>query len=119
MIGNYEDLQAALSLYWGNQRELINYIAGDVFVGIYEKKLARIRAEIVIYVWRTLGFHSLARGKFLAHNAVYSILSKYFLFGVRYDVEEMDAEEFLKRVITVERLMAMAQDAVFAKKASA
>lgn len=88
-------------------------------MAVYEKKLAHIRAEIVICVWRTLGFHSFARGKFLAHNAVYSILSKYFLFGVRYDSEEMDAEEFLKRIITVERLITMAQDAVFAKKISA
>lgn len=118
MIGNYEDLQAALSLYWVTQRELINHITDNSVVAVYEKKLARIRAEIVIYVWRTLGFHSLARGKFLAHNAVYSILSKYFLFGVRYDSEEMDAEEFLKRIITVERLMTMAQDAVFAEKSA-
>lgn len=118
MIGNYEDLQAALSFYWVNQRELINHIADDAVVGIYEKKLARIRAELTIYVWRTLGFHSFVRGKFLAHNAVRSVLSKYFLFGVRYDVEEIDAEEFLKRIITVERLMTMAQDAVFAEKSA-
>jgi hypothetical protein len=118
MIGNYEDLQSALSSYWINQRELINHITDNSVVAIYEKKLARIRAEIVIYVWRVLGFHSLARGKFLAYKAVGSVLSKYFLFGVNYDGDEIGAEEFLKRVITIERLMVMAQDAAFAEKAA-
>ena len=64
MVGNYEDLQAVLSLYWVHQRELINHIAEHAVVDVYEKKLARLRAEITIYVWRILGFHSLARGKF-------------------------------------------------------
>lgn len=118
MIGNYEDLQAALSLYWATQRELINHITDNSVVAVYEKKLARIRSEITIYVWRTLGFHSLARGKFLAHKAVLSVLSKYFLFGVRYDSEEIGAEEFLKRIITIERLMTMAQEAVFVEKST-
>ena len=118
MVSNYEDLQTALSRYWVNQRELINHIIDDVVAAVYKKKLDRIRAEITIYVWRTLGFHSLARGKFLAHNVVCSVLSKYFLFGVHYDGDEIGAEEFLKRVITIERLMAMAQDAAFAKKSA-
>lgn len=118
MIGNYEELQAAISRYWVNQRELINHITEDAVVAVYEKKLDRIGAELTVYVWRTLGFHSLARGKWLAHKAVRSVLSKYFLFGVRYDGDEIGAEEFLKRVITIERLMAMTQDAAFAKKSA-
>lgn len=118
MIGNYEELPSALSLYWTNQRELINHLADDVVVAVYENNLARLRAEITIYVWRVLEFQSLARGKFLAYNAVRSVLSKYFLFGVSYDCEEIGAEDFLKRVITIERLMSMAQDAAFAERST-
>ena len=118
MIGNYEDLQVALSRYWVNQRELINHIADDAVVTVYKKNLARIRAEITIYVWRTIGFHSLARGKWLAHKAVRSVFSKYFLFGVEYTGEEMEVDEFLKRIITIKELMVMAQDAAFSKKSA-
>lgn len=118
MIDNYEDLQTAIFRYYGNQRELINHIAEDAVVRVYEKNLARIRAEMTIYVWRTIGFHSLARGKFLAYKAVRSVLSKDFLFGVEYTCEEIGAKEFIKRIITVERLMVMAQDAAFAEKAA-
>ena len=109
MINSFDDFEDTLGNYYKNQREYINNYDNDFFRLLYKKKLDRIRAEMIMYVWNTSDFKDLHHGKRLSHFAVNQALNDSFWVGVPFSSTENSPKQIMLTILAYCAMAKLAQ----------
>ena len=111
MINSFEEFEQWLDRYYENQREFVNHYADDSLRILYNKKLDRIRAGMIIYVWNISDFKDLRHGKRLAHFAVNRALNENYWVGAPSPSTENSPKQIMTTILAYCAMAKLAQTA--------
>ena len=111
MINSFEEFEQWLDRYYENQREFVNHYSDDSLRELYKKKLDRIRAGMIMYVWNISDFNDLRHGKRLTHFAVNQALNKNHWVGVPLSSEENSPKQIMTTILAYCAMAKLAQTA--------
>lgn len=108
-IANFEGFDAWLKQYYLEKRQYINNYADARKRGLYKKKLDRIRAGLIMYVWRISDFKKLRHGKKLSHFALNQALNEDYWAGVPFSYAEDSSKRVIATVLAYLKMARLAQ----------
>lgn len=111
MINSFEEFEKWLDRYYENQREFVNHYSDDPLRELYKKKLDRIRAGMIMYVWNISDFKDLYHGKRLTHFAVNQALNENHWVGVPFSVMENSPKQIMTTILAYCAMAKLAQTA--------
>ena len=109
LIDSFDEFDIWLTRYHSEKRKYINNYADEQMCGLYKKKLERIRAGLIVYVWRISGFRELRHGKKLAHFALNQALNEDYWAGSPYSVAEDSSKQVMTTVLSYLEMAKLAQ----------
>lgn len=109
LIDSFDEFDMWLKQYHLEKRVYINNYADERMRGLYKNKLDRIRAGLIMYVWRISDFKKLRHGKKLSHFALNQALNEDYWAGVPFSYAEDSSKRVIATVLAYLKMAKLAQ----------